>query len=155
MLGRFRSRDLFVRCLEISRRTVKNWEGYGRQNLIDLGKIPHGVTGIEADIHKRLPANVRGHVNKFDVRLSIPGAAGVKTAQALIQASKEGDPENIAEYFPLDQWTDSYANNKWRSYAYAPREIAKDVRDATAGVLKENLGLDIDVAKSDKSCHLV
>jgi HD superfamily phosphohydrolase len=42
MLARFRNRDLFVRCLEISRRTVQkdNWRHYGRQNLIDLASQP-------------------------------------------------------------------------------------------------------------------
>jgi len=39
MLNRFRNRDLFVRCLEISRRTVKNWDD-GRQTFIDLNKRP-------------------------------------------------------------------------------------------------------------------
>src|SRR6266849_6365322 len=37
MIGRFRRRDLFARCLEISRRTVTetSWKSFGRKQLLD------------------------------------------------------------------------------------------------------------------------
>src|SRR5271157_780446 len=75
MLNRFRNRDLFVRCLEISRRTVRSesWEGYGRQKLIDLAKEPERLATLETEIHKRLGVAERGKCNKHDIRLSIPG----------------------------------------------------------------------------------
>src|SRR5207247_5560832 len=89
MLKRFRHRDLFVRCLEISRRTVKNWDDYGRQRLIDLAKLPKELADVETDIHMRLPSAERGKCNKHDIRLSIPGLPGIKTGNALIQTSKD------------------------------------------------------------------
>lgn len=56
MLARFRQRNLFVRCLEISRRTVDtaSWKGYGRQKLIDLTEQPKELSDVEASIHKYL-----------------------------------------------------------------------------------------------------
>ena len=156
MLNRFRNRELFVRCLEVSRRTVKkeNWDGYGRQMLIDLGKQPERLAEVETEIHKQLPSAKRGECNKHDIRLSIPGLPGIMTGNALIQTSKAADIENIAEYFPLEQWTEAYAHNKWRSYVYAPKEIAGAVRDAAISVLRDYSGLEINSGKSDQACHL-
>ncbi|MEX2301552.1 MAG: HD domain-containing protein [Bryobacterales bacterium] len=154
MLNRFRHRNLFVRCLEISRRTVKNWDGYGRQTLNDLAKLPNELSGVEDEIHKCLPAAFRGKCNKHDIRLSIPGLPGIKTGNALIQTSKDSEIENIEQYFPLEQWTDAYAHNKWRSFLYAPREIAKAVRDAAVSVLKDLCKMELDVEKSNQTCHL-
>lgn len=154
MLNRFRNRDLFVRCLEISRRTVKNWDSYGRQTLIDLSKVPDQLAGVEAEINKRLPSPDKEKCNKDDIRLSIPGIPGFKSGNALIQTSKHSDPENIEEYFPLEQWTDAYAHNKWRSYVYAPKEVAKGVRDAAISVLHDYSKLEIDPDKSNQTCHL-
>jgi HD superfamily phosphohydrolase len=153
MLNRFRNRDLFIRCLEISRRTVNNWDD-GRQPLIDLNKLPMELADVESEIHKRLPPAERGKCYKHDIRLSIPGIPGIKTGNALIQTSKDAEVENIEQYFPLEQWTDAYAHNKWRSFVYAPREIAPAVRDAAISVLRERSNLDIDAKSSDQTCHL-
>ena len=54
----------------------------------------------------------------------------------------------------MKQWTDAYAHNKWRSYVYAPREIAPVVRDAAISALWDYSKLEIDPAKSNQSCHL-
>jgi HD superfamily phosphohydrolase len=153
MLTRFRHRDLFVRCAEISRRTVRNWDD-GRQSLIDLTKLPKQLAEVEAEIHRRLPSAERGRCNKDDIRLSIPGLPPM-TGNALIQTDKDGPMEYVEEYFPVKQWTDAYAHNKWRSYVYAPREIAPAVRDAAISVLRDYSKLEIDPAKSNQSCHLL
>jgi HD superfamily phosphohydrolase len=153
MLSRFRNRDLFVRCLEISRRTVKNWDD-GRLSLVDLAKQPSGRADVEEEIHKGLPVSARGQCNRNDVRLSIPGLPGIKTGYALIQTSKSARVEFIESYFPLEQWTDAYAHNKWRSYIYAPREVAPAVRDSGIAVILERSKLNIDAAISNSTCHL-
>jgi HD superfamily phosphohydrolase len=154
MLDRFRSRDLFVRCLEISRRTVRNWNEKGRQPLIDLNAQPNLLQDAEEGIHKRLPVAQRTNCGKHDIRLSIPSVPNIKTENALIQTSKESDVQRIEEYFPLEQWTEAYAHNKWRSYVYAPREIAPAVRDAAVSVLADQTGLDLRVDISNQACHL-
>jgi HD superfamily phosphohydrolase len=100
MLRRFRSRDLFVRCLEISRRTVTNWDD-GRQSLVDLGKLPAELADVEEEIHKSLPGAARSRCNRNDVGLSIPGLPGVKTGYAHIQTTKTSEIEYIESYFPL------------------------------------------------------
>jgi HD superfamily phosphohydrolase len=153
MLSRFRYRDLFVRCLEISRRTVKNWND-GRQALIDLNKLPQELADVESEIHKRLSSKDRGLCGKHDIRLSIPGIPGIKTGNAMIQTSKEATVENIEGYFPLEQWTDAYAHNKWRSFVYAPKEMAGAIRDAAISVLSDRSQLQIDAEKSNQTCHL-
>ncbi len=155
MLTRFRNRDLFVRCLEISRRTVQkeNWHHFGRQNLIDLASQPAELADVEAEMHKRLPPASRGSLAKYDVRLSIPQLKGMKSSNASIQTTKEAEIEPIEDYFPVEQWTQSYAHNKWRSYVYAPKEFSLPVRDAAAEVLRERCELDIDLSKSNQTCH--
>jgi HD superfamily phosphohydrolase len=156
MLNRFRNRDLFVRCLEISRRTVtkKDWDGYGRQILLDLAKNPKELADVETEIHKRLPPTDRAKCNRHDIRLSIPGLPGIKTGYALIQTAKDADIEYIEKYFPLEQWTQAYAHNKWRSFVYAPREIAPAVRDAAISVLQGRSRMEISSDKSNQTCHL-
>ncbi len=153
MLTRFRNRNLFVRCLEISRRTVTNWDD-GRQELIDLSKRPEALANVEDQIHKRLPHTDRAKCGKHDIRLSVPGVPSIKTGNALIQTSKGAEVENIVQYFPLEQWTDAYAHNKWRSFVYAPKEIASAVRDAAVSILAEHTHLNMDVSKSNQACHL-
>jgi len=157
MLKRFRNRDLFVRCLEISRRTVtrSNWDEYGRQSLIDLAKLPKELADVEIEIHKRLAPPERGRCNRHDIRLSIPGLPGIKTGNALIQTTKDANVENIERYFPLEQWADAYAHNKWRSFVYAPREIATSVRDAAISVLWDRAKIELDREKSNQTCHLL
>ena len=153
MLKRFRNRDLFVRCLEISRRTVKNWDD-GRQGLIDLNKSPAKLDYTETEIHKHLPAGIRESCSRHDIRLSVPGIPKLKTENALIQTSEKSPVENIEQYFPVESWTDAYAHNKWQSFVFAPREIAPAVRDAAISVLGELTGLKIDASKSNQTCHL-
>ena len=153
MLARFRNRDLFVRCLEISRRTVNNWQHHGRQKLIDLTEEPKEMADLENKIHMALPSPERGRSNKDDIRLSIPDVPPI-SGNALIQAGKKAEPEKIEKYFPIKEWTQAYAHNKWRSDVYAPREIAGPVRDAAISVLRDYSGLEIDSGKSDVTCHL-
>jgi hypothetical protein len=153
MLRRFRNRDLFVRCLEISRRTVNNWPHYGRQKLIDLTEKPEVLAALENNIHMKLPTATRGNSNRDDVRLSVPGIPSV-SGEALIRTYRGVSPEKIKKYFPVSEWIQSYAHNKWRSYVYAPREIAAAVRDTAISVLYEYSGLEINAEKSNQSCHL-
>jgi len=153
MMTRFRHRKLFVRCLEISRRTITNWDGYGRQSLNDL-LARNAVAGVEAEIYKRALGTTR-ITNKYDVRLSIPKVPKIKTENALVQTAKGQKIENIAEYFPMEQLTESYAFNKWRSYVYAPKEIATQVRDAAISVLGDSLKLEINREKSNEVCKLM
>lgn len=153
MLKRFRNRDLFVRCLEISRRTVKNWDD-GRQGLIDLNKSSAKLDYTEAEMHKRLPTSIKESCCRHDIRLSVPGIPKLKTENALIQTSGKSPVENIEQYFPIESWTDAYAHNKWQSFVFAPRDIAPAVRDAAISVLEEQSGLKIDASKSNQTCHL-
>ncbi len=153
MLDRFRQRDLFIRCLEISRRTVTNWRD-GRQQLVDLADVPMRLADVENKIYRSLPGSTKGQCNVADVRLSIPNRPKMKGDFAFIQTSSSAEIENIEEFFPLDQWTDAYAHNKWRSYVYAPREVAHAVRDVAVEVLGAEIGLKIDLGKSNQTCHL-
>jgi HD superfamily phosphohydrolase len=153
MLSRFRNRDLFVRCLEISRRTVTNWDQYGRQKLIDLTERPEELASLENKIHLSLSPDEQALCDIDDIRLSVPGLPPI-TGNALIQTDKKVDVEKIAKYFPVTEWIQAYAHNKWRSYVYAPREVAESVRDAAISVLAEYSKLEIDAGKSNQTCHL-
>jgi HD superfamily phosphohydrolase len=154
MLDRFRRRDLFVRCLEISRRTVTNWDDYYRTKIVKLSARPADLVQFEKEIHKLLPAEVRGQCNVGEVLLSVPAVPNITGDFAFIQASPEAPIEHIENFFPLEGWTLAYAHNKWRSFVYAPREYAKDVRRAAVSLLKDQLGVEVDTEKSNQACHL-
>ncbi|MBI1955145.1 MAG: HD domain-containing protein [Acidobacteria bacterium] len=154
MVDRFTRRDLFVRCLEVSRRTVSNWDEYHRKKLIDLSERPDELNTVEKEIHRRLPAQIQDHPNLGDVRLSVPSIPRLKNDFAYVQTSPQSERENIEGFFPLEQWTDSYTYNKWKCFVYSPRESALSVRDAAIDVLQERLGIQINRNKSNESCHL-
>jgi uncharacterized protein len=154
MLVRFRRRDLFVRCLEMSRRTITNWDDYHRKKLIDLSAPTANPHYVEAEIHRRLPGAVKNHCNIGEVLVSVPGIPKIKGDFAYIQASPGAPTEPVEDFFPLEQWTEAYAHNKWRSFVYAPREHARAVRDSAISVFDEELGIKVDGSKSDQACHL-
>jgi len=155
MLDNFRRRDLFVRCLEVSRRTVtpESWEGYGRKRLIDLSTQPQAFIDIEQEIHKRIAGEVRRDCNVGEVLLSVPGVPKIKSDFAFIQSSPDTNIESIEGFFPLEQWTEAYAHNKWRSFVYAPHRFSREVRDASVSVLAE-MGIVVEVPKSNQACHI-
>jgi HD superfamily phosphohydrolase/tRNA A-37 threonylcarbamoyl transferase component Bud32 len=156
MLDRFRRRDLFVRCLEISRRTIgrQSWEDFYRKGLIDLSDNPAKLRDAESEIHKRLPGEVRRCCNVGEVLVSIPAPPKIKGDFAYIQTIPRGPVESIERFFPVEQWTEAYAHNKWRGFVYGPREHAGPVRDAAISFLRENLSVEIDRTRLDLGCHL-
>ena len=156
MLSSFKRRSLFVRSLETSRRTVskQNWDTYHRKRIVDLSAHSADLHRVEEEIHKLLPAEVRGRCNLDEVLLSVPGVPKIKSDFAYIQASPSGDIESIEDFFPLEQWTEAYAHHKWKSFVYAPKEHAKAVRDAAISVMKDALGIEVDATLSNIACHL-
>jgi hypothetical protein len=129
---------------------VRNWDN--RQKLIDLAQLPTEVSDVELEIHKRLSAADRAKCNRSDIRVSVPDIPPI-SGNALIQTSKSADIHHVEEYFPVKQWTDAYAHNKWRSYVYAPREVAQPVRDAAISVLSDRFSMAVDVDKSNQTCR--
>jgi HD superfamily phosphohydrolase len=154
MLSRLMRRDLFVRCIEISRRTVENWDDYHRKRLIELASNPWQLRELEQKIHQQLPGEIRGQVNSGEILLSVPGVPKIKSDFAFIQTSPTGDPETVEDFFPLEQSVEAYAHNKWKSFVYAPREYASAVSKAASEVIATEIGVKVVIAKSNEACHL-
>lgn len=153
MLGRFWRRDLFARCVEVSRMTVENWDGFERKVWMDLGRDFDALSNVEDKIYQRLPKDIRASINRDDIKVSVPTLPAMKKDFAYIQTAPTAPVQTVEEFFPLEQWAESYGHNKWRSYVYAPREIARQVADAAVEVIRE-IGLKIDRSVSDRHCHL-
>lgn len=153
MLDRFWRRDLFSRCVEMSRLTVRNWPTHNRKTLIDLASGADALESIETDIYERLPRDVRAQCHRREVSLSVPGLPSLKSDYAFIQTSSSAPPAPVEQFFPLEQWTDSYAHNKWRSFVYAPRQFAAPVAEAAIGALADR-GIEIDADISRRECRL-
>jgi len=153
MLGRFWRRDLFARCVEVSRMTVENWDGFERKIWMDYGRDFQQLSAVEDEIYKRLDGSVRSKCNRDDIKVSVPTLPAMKKDFAYIQTSPTAPVQTVEEFFPLEQWAESYGHNKWRSYVYAPRELAKPVADAAVKVI-EDIGLKIKRDVSDRHCHL-
>lgn len=153
MIDRFNKRELFYRCIEISRATVKNWDSFHRKTLTNWSGDGPLLEGIEDEIHRRLPATTRSACNRGDIRFSVPGPPTLKSDLAYVQTDPGGQVEPVEEYFPIEQWTDAYAHNKWRSFVYAPPEFAKDVAEAATSVL-EDYHIELNRDKSDARCKL-
>ena len=156
MIARFTRRDLFGRCLEISRRTVteSSWKSFGRKQLLDLADNLKQLAEIERMIHEALPDAIKKECVKGEVLVSVPKQPHIKTDRASVQTSPNSDILTIEKFFPVEEWTQAYGHNKWRSYVYAPREYASAVRDAAAAVLRDQLNLEVDLKRSNEMCHL-
>src|ERR1700736_6123284 len=117
MVGRFRRRDLFVRCLEVSRRTVtdESWKSYGRKQLLDLADNLKELDEAERLIHEALPNHVRSRCERGEVLISVPKQPHIKTDRASVQTSPNASVETIEKFFPVEEWTQAYGHNKWRS----------------------------------------
>ncbi|MGB2675592.1 MAG: HD domain-containing protein [Candidatus Acidiferrum sp.] len=155
MIARFRRRDLFARCLEISRWTVteESWKSYGRKQLLDLADNLSELDKAERMIHEALPDEIRNRCDHGEVLISIPKQPRIKTDRASVQTSPNATIETIEKFFPVEEWTQAYGHNKWHSYVYAPKEFAPAVRDAAAGVLREKFNIEVDLKRSNETCH--
>ena len=155
MIGRFRRRDLFARCLEISRRTVteESWDSFGRKQLLDLSDDLAKLDEAERLIHEALPASLKGAIDRGEILVSVPKQPHIKTDRASVQTSPSTKIETIDEFFPVEEWTQAYGHNKWRSYVYAPKEYAPAVRDAAVIVLRDKFNIEVDLKRSDENCH--
>lgn len=156
MISRFRRRDLFSRCLEISRRTLTpaSWESFGRKQLLDLADNLQDLDEAEQSVHSALPDSIKKSCRRGEVLISVPKQPHIKTDRASVQTSPSAEIQTIEKYFPVEEWTQAYGHNKWRSYVYAPKEYARAVRDAAITVLKEKFNIEVDLKKSNEACHL-
>ena len=94
-----------------------------------------------------------GHYAAFHYDM-LPDLPKIKRGYAYIQSAWDGPIEWVEDFFPVEQWAESYAYNKWRIFVYAPREFQAAVRDASIEVITKRLELEIDREKSNRSCHL-
>ncbi|MGC0777230.1 MAG: hypothetical protein WCD68_08480, partial [Candidatus Acidiferrum sp.] len=88
-----------------------------------------------------------------ELLISIPKQPRIKTDRASVQTSPNATIETIEKFFPVEEWTQAYGHNKWHSYVYAPKEFAPAVRDAAAGVLREKFNIEVDLKRSNETCH--
>lgn len=165
-LRSFRNRNLFRRCLELSSRTITDWDtewnrkardvekSAGRSLLVSLVDDFLGVMNVEEKIHSRLPDEVKERCSKYDIVLSVPAPPDINTKSALIQTTPEAEVHRITAFFPLDQWVEAYRYNKWRAYVYAPLEYVVPVRNAAKDVFREDFHIPLDIEKSDVACHV-
>lgn len=155
-LRRFRERNLLRRCVEISRQTVEreSWAAYSRKKLIDLSADYGRLRAVEDEIYRRVPAAFQSQCSSSEVLLSVPPPPRIKTDYAFVQTGPGGEVEPIEHFFPVEQWTESYSYNKWKSFVFAPVQIGTAVRDAAISALRDSLGLEINVDQSNRACHL-
>jgi uncharacterized protein len=158
MCDRFRRRDLLVRCVELSRRTLPDWENedgiISRTRLVQLSKKPQETLELEEAIYNALPAPVQLKCQRGEILLSVPSPPDIKPEHAFIQESPKAEPREVSRYFPVEEWNSAYAVNKWRSFVYCPRAVAKEVAAAAGKVLSDTLKLKIDFAQSNQACRI-
>lgn len=154
MVRRLERRDLLKRSVEVSRRTVRNWDEHHRTKFTRLHKKPDEQEALESRIYNALPKTVRDDVHAGEVLLSVPHPPRIKGDHAFVQTRAGDEVVEIERFFPVSQWNQSYAHNKWRSYVYAPSEHREAVRSVAIPVLSEEYDLDISQELSDSMCHV-
>jgi len=124
-IEKIKKRNLLKRALVISRKTVK--KNLGRllaekdrpENLRDLAKKIANDSRLKrkcehCDIWVDLPENPR-----------FP-----EPSQCLVRVTDK-DYLHLDDFFPVTEWSDSFAANKWKGFVFGPPDLQKTVADVT------------------------
>ena len=135
LLDKLRNGIGMVRCLEVSRTTVKE---DSVPNLFDLFKLGDKQLKevVEQEIYKRMPS----HCTKWDVSLCIPSLPTFAEVDCtMLQFADHIGPLN--SMFPIDIWISAYLLSHWKVFVFSTEETRDAVGKAASEVLSEIFGL--------------
>ena len=149
-----RNRDLLKRALVISKSTLQKPKGTSEkggdeivemnyQKLLELMEDPKSIRKLREIIAEESGENI----NPYDVWIDIPNAPSFREpSNTLIRINKE-DIRTLDKIFPIDQWLNSYAENKWKAHVFCPPQYRKKIEKVVRDVFKERKELGIEFNK--------
>jgi HD superfamily phosphohydrolase len=134
-IERIKNRCLLKRALVISHKTAPK----KLQQLLAQKDRPHYLR----DIAKLIAADPRlkGTCSYYDIWLDIPeNPRFPEPSQCLVRVTAK-DYLDLDEFFPVTEWSESYAINKWTGFVFGPPNLQKTVSDVAVEILKDIFGL--------------
>jgi HD superfamily phosphohydrolase len=149
-LSNLRNRNLFQRCLVLSRETIDNYETAVYQ-LNRLAQSPSALRDLRQEIVSSLPESCRCTVH--EVFISLPQQPSLREASQTLVLSPLGNKlSKVKDLFPLDGWLRAFSDNKWRGHVFCPSELQSEVNKVAKKVLFDRLGITLN-AKSSAYAH--
>ena len=139
IIDRLTKRDLFKRCLVISRPYLKSYV-----NFMDLYKkssedYPEELRKIREIIWAELPKDKRGSIHELWVDIpKLPTSIAEDPDHAWIDIGTE-EMKTLSEFFPYPEWVTSYEINKWKGHVFSLSDLdtRRAVNDVAKRVFKE------------------
>jgi HD superfamily phosphohydrolase len=129
-------RNLWQRCLVISRETVDNYDSRAAYLINRLSQSPAEMLELRKAIYERLPAKDR--CSQHEVWVSLPEQPSLREAtQTLALLPGEKEPVKLNDIFPLDGWLRAFSDNKWKGYVFGPSKLQKEISKAATEVLQD------------------
>ena len=137
-IDRLMHRELFERCLVISKRYLKP-----SGNFMDLYKrssedYPDELLQLRKNIWKEIPADRRGSIHDLWVDIPKPPTSIAKDPDRAWIDIGTKEMLRLRDFFPYPQWVTSYETNKWKGHVFSLADPATRwaVNGAATEVLK-------------------
>lgn len=135
-------RNLWQRCLVISRETVDNYDSHAPYLINRLSQSPTEMLKLREAIYQRLSGSCQLSIHELWV--AVPEQPSLREAtQTLAVLPGEREPVKLNDIFPLDGWLRAFSDNKWKGYIFGPSKLQKEICRAATGVL-EDYGLRLN-----------
>lgn len=129
-------RNLWQRCLVISRETVDNYDTRAPYLINRLSQSPTEMLKLRKAIYEKLPR--QDQCSLHEVWVSLPEQPSLREAtQTLALLPGEREPVKLNDIFPLDGWLRAFSDNKWRGYVFGPAKLQKEISKAAKEVLQD------------------
>lgn len=135
-------RNLWRRCLVISRETVDNYDSHASYLINRLSQSPTEMLKLREAIYERMSG--RGQLSIHELWVAVPEQPSLREAtQTLALLPGDREPVKLNDIFPLDGWLRAFSDNKWKGYVFGPSKLQKEISGAAAEVL-EDYGLRLN-----------
>ncbi len=138
-VDRLMERDLFKRCLVISRPYLKS-----QGNFMDLYKknsedYPAELRKIREIIWAELPKDKRGSIHDLWVDIPKPPTSIAEDPDHAWIDIGTKKMKTLSDFFPYPEWVTSYEINKWKGHVFSISDPStrRSVNEAAIRVLKE------------------
>lgn len=138
-IGKLIKRDLFKRCLVISRPYLKS-----QGNFMDLYKkssedYHEELRRLREIIWEELPQDKRGRIHDLWVDIpKLPTSIAEDPDSAWIDIGTS-EMKTLSDFFPYPEWVTSYEVNKWKGHVFSISDLntRRAVNDAAKRVFRE------------------
>jgi uncharacterized protein len=137
-IERIKRRCLLKRALVISHKTTdKNFE-----NLLSKEDRPKNLRDIAKVICNEGP--LKGKCDYYDLWVDLPETPRFpEPSQCLVRVTPK-DYLELDDFFPVTEWSESYAINKWTGFVFGPPDLQRTVAEVSKEILKEILELEFN-----------